>query len=670
MGIFVPPITIAVAAAAAFLAAVIALWAARGGPAGRRRFNPAILVWALAAAYALSFSAASLARHAALATHGFDLGWYGNVIYQFGIGHPFEQTLYPGQGFNNHFQPLVALLAGGARIFRDPAYLLPLQAAIIAAGIPLVYFIAKPAEGPRWPAAALALAFALAPGLHAANLYDFHPRAFAVPLALAAFYFFSRRRFTAGLLFTILLALGDDEPAFHAIALAVWGGFACGRRRAGIIAAAALAAYSLGIVNYLYPKLTYAREGTPFFFPTYFREGGAEGGGVWSAFAAPRGAYIGMLLLPAAAFLPAAGGALITLITPLAVPALATKPTVFQLGWQYPLAILPFVWGAAAAAVGRWTRAEVYTKRKRVLAAAAAFAVTFQLALIILLYQSYYRPVLAAAWAGPRERALATAAAAVPADAAICSDDIFLARLAHRRYCYAWYGAAEAGELPAPPEVLLVDRRAHPPFHFPAICARARAWGLRPAAVTADYVYYDRSASLLTDEDVFAAWYREIGPWQAESAAGDNLVADPLAPRGEAARVRDHLRITLAEGYVFPPGRYDVAFQIRNGSPTAARVTIHTSAVPFNRPGSPRTFTSETVITPADRYQPAAIALRLETPARLVFNFDTTAPVFFGGGRLTSPAFRLATMEHCARTAEGRRLKERLAREAPRGGKR
>jgi len=404
---YVIPEPVAVAVIVAMAAVAVAAAAAAAAIVFRRKIeflkpSPASVVWALAVGYFLFFSAAALGRHYAMATCGLDLGYYANAIYQFGRGRFFIQTLLPGERFINHCEPLLAVLASFTYVFKGPAYLLPLQALLIASGIPLVYAIARPAEGSRWPAAALAAGFALSPAFHGAALFDFHSRAFAVPLALGAYYFFDRKRFAAGVACAAAVALAHEELALHAVALAAYGGFAAGRPRAGFVAGAILAAYFVAFCSILYPALTYAPGAGPlghWLLQRHFTyaECLASEAGITNVVTEKAG-YLLALVAPVAAFLPAAGGFLITILTPLAIPAASSLPPAFKIGCQYPLSVAPFVFGAAAVGARRLVRSPLSRRRLFVVTAGSLAAVLVPLALIVALARSYYRPTLAAAF--------------------------------------------------------------------------------------------------------------------------------------------------------------------------------------------------------------------------------------------------------------------------------
>ncbi len=596
------------------------------------------VVWALALAYFLTFSALTLARHYGMATYGLDLGYYANAIYQIGQGRFFRQSLLPDEVFINHCAPLLAAFAPLTYIFRDPAYLLPLQALFLASGIPLIYFIARPEGGSRWPAAALAASFALSPALHGANFYDFHPRSLGVPLALGAFYFFRRKKLRAGLVCTAFFALAQDELALHAVALALYGGLAAGRRRAGLVAAAVLAAYFGGVCCFLYPKLTYGVTGKPVHLWGYFENvaAGGEGSPFSSRVLAAKGGYVGALVLPVVAFLPAAGAALITLATPLAVPALTSTRTVFEIGWQYPLSILPFLYGAAAVGLRRLVRADAGRGRRFFITAAGAFAVTLQILFVAAFARRFYQDSILAAFPTAHEKALAGLLARVPRDIPVSADDVFAAHLAHRRDLYL-YRPAPGVWPPKGPEAMLLDRRAHRPTDLADTLKQAGKLGLSPVEFCADYAYFERGESGRTYEELFRAWYGTLEEWQCWAPGGKRFVADPRAHDGRAVWAKNYLFCASQAGYVYPPGRYGLVFLLRPADRrTLCHAVIGASVASAEDPSSFKVYRRIKRVKDSDDYRPYALRFVCKRPFTLELEVHSVSPFYLDAVSINS----------------------------------
>lgn len=644
------PVTIRLALAAAGIglaaAGVVAAGVIFRHKLARLKPAPASAVWILAAAFFLFFGAAALGRHYAMATCAFDLGYYGNAIYNFGHGLFCRQTVFPPDRFLNHCAPLLVLLGPLTHIFKNPAYLLPVQTLLVAAGIPLVYAIAKPAAGSRWPAAALAAAFALSPGLHGAVLFDFHPRALGVPLVLGAFYFFGRKKTAAGIACAAAAALAHEELALHAVALVAAGDFVARRRRVGLVATAALLSYAV-FANVVYPSLTYAPHAGPWenwFLMRHLDFLRSAGSGAPPSLLSEKAGYLVASVAPVAAFLPAAGAYLLTLLTPLAVPAATAVSPAFKIGCQYPLAVVPFLFGAGALAARRLVRPEPGKGRRLLLAAGSLGAVAVQIALIAALAKPYYKPTLAAAFPSQHDKALAGAANRVPAGAAVAADDPFMAHLAHRRYIY-FYGAARGVDLPAPPDVMLLNRRVHPLADFGAILDDAAAWGLGLAACDADHAFFARGPSRRSYDELFGCWYGAVEEWECWSAGG-RVVADADAHDGRAKWVDRGLYIPRREDYVYPPGKYCLTFLLR---PADAGIPCHAAisatAVSAEGPERKQVYRREKNVLVPGKYKPCRLHFTRDAPFTFAAQVNATAPVYFDAVSITSDDF---TRENCA----------------------
>jgi uncharacterized membrane protein len=650
---FVPPLTaawvLAVTAAAVGAGVLVAAWIRRGGGEKLRRFEPAAVAWTAAAIYFVAFAAAAVGRHYAMATT-FDLAYHANLIYQCGHGHFFQQTVDPTLGgmMRQLSFTLLALAPFGAAC-PSAAYLLVAQTLALAAAALLVFAVARPDEGPRWPAAALAVSFLLSPALHGANLFDFDARALAVPAVLAACYFFSRRRFAWGLTFTLLAALTREDLALYAVGLAAWGGFASGRRKAGLAAAGALLAYFVVVCCVVYPKLTYAGDVGPlqsWVFTRHF--------GLWDAArgdpaaaenmlreVGPKSGYLLALLIPVVAFLPFAGGALTIIILPLAMPAATSMEAVYKFGLHYPFGVLPFLYGAAAVGARRLA-ARAGGGKRLFLTGASAAAVLSQLLFVAAFSRSYYVPALSAVVPGPHEKGMAGALKLVPADAAVCADEPFLPHLARRRYVY-FYPLARSAHLPRAPAAMLLNRRLYPLGELPTILACARRWDLGLREYGPDFAYFAPGPGR-PPKELFACWYRAADDWRCGGPGVRCDCADARAHDGRAAYAPSSLNLGAAPDYVYPPGEYNFVFLFAaTEGQTPCRVWVKAFAL---EPASGETIAWREVVRKigADRYRRVPVRMEIGQPFLFGFDAAATAPFYFDAVSINSPAFTLASL--------------------------
>jgi len=617
---------------------------------GTAKVGPTAVVWTLGVLYFAAAAAITLGRHYGFATHALDLGFYGNYIYQCGRGFFPEQTLYPYFKYNNHFEPLLATLGPVARILPDPSYLLVLQAAAVASGVILVYYLARAGNGSAWFAAALAAGFAFTPLLHAPLMYDFHSRAFATPFGLGALLLFSRRRFVPGVAFAALLALTQDELAAHAVLLVVYGGIVARKPRWALIAGVVFAVYFVG-ATWLYPRLTYVRLGESILCTAYVEHPARA---VSPALLSAKGSYFLTTLGPVAPFLPLAGAAWLILVTPLAIPAVTTLPNILSFHLQYPLSVVPFVYGAAALGLRRLAGAAPGRRRSWLLMGASVYVVAAPLALAVTVFRPYYGQWWAEAFPGPAECAKVGAVRRIPAGVPVAADDRFVPHLCHRRYCYIFYSQPVL-TYPIAPEAILLERDKHPPADLPYILGPAATWRLGVAACTGDYALFRPGPGRFTAADLFRLWYGTIEERQCIVPAGRPVVIDPKAHDGRAAYVPNVMYVDLADGYIFPPGEYGFTYRLRTANPTGfchgLMVAEITDAADSRAVVSPRL---DTDIIAGPDYTSYVLSVENRRPFKLRLWLHTTAPVFFDAISINSDDYTLTSVARALRDERGR----------------
>ena len=132
----------------------------------------------------------SLAKHAALDSHAFDLGIFTNAIWNLTHGNGYISSVKGGIPLlADHQSPLFWALAPLFALSPHPETLLIAQAAGLAVGAVPLYFLGRqyldPPRDRAWLAALPLLYWAYLP-LRNANAFDFHPEVFMLPLFLAA----------------------------------------------------------------------------------------------------------------------------------------------------------------------------------------------------------------------------------------------------------------------------------------------------------------------------------------------------------------------------------------------------------------------------------------------------------------------------------------------------
>lgn len=243
------------------------------------------LLWT-ALCFSLSL-ALGLQQWSAGSLGGFDLGIFDQAIRNYsGFRLPGSELKSTHHGFppdfsilGDHFSPVLALLAPLYWIWDDPRVLLIAEAALFAAGVPVVRRIAdncfRSAPSPVVARAAqlACAAYALGWPLMTASRRGFHEVAFAVPLLLLLLERGMRRRYGAVLVYAGLLCCTKEDLG---LVVGVYGAVLAYRSRrdgvkgrAGIATGAALFVLgpvaSLVTIKWLLPMM----GGTPGFYWSY-----------------------------------------------------------------------------------------------------------------------------------------------------------------------------------------------------------------------------------------------------------------------------------------------------------------------------------------------------------------------------------------------------------------
>ena len=181
-----------------------------------------LLVFAAIATYFIVFSFASIMRYLAFRALALDLGVYTQALWTALHGMFFYYT--PDQWWNPHglffglhFAPLMYLLLPIYAVYSQPQTLLVLQSLILGlAALPL-YWIARYELKSYTLALVIVAMYLINPGIHSANLYDFHLEAFLPLFFLSAFYFFLTRKWVKYTIFIVLAMITIDYSSLIAV---------------------------------------------------------------------------------------------------------------------------------------------------------------------------------------------------------------------------------------------------------------------------------------------------------------------------------------------------------------------------------------------------------------------------------------------------------------------
>lgn len=489
------------------------------------------LLLGLMALYVLVFTSLAFGEHAGLRTHRSDLGQIDQAVWNSSRGRFVENT-DTGElatRLTDHVEPILALISPILWVWDDGRALLLLQAVALAAGAWPLYHLARrqlealvPEDARdkpwRWEpvvaltrplALALAVAYLLAPQLHAAALTEFHAVPLAVPLLLWAFWAVAARRVVQFVIAATLVALVKEETALLAAGLGVWALWRWGlvepqpaaRHRdllaAGVVTLAALAWFYVATFI-IVPAHAVALYGDA--ASAYFRRYGALGDTpadilksfftqpqvVWAILAEPpRTAYL-VGLAAAFGFLALLAPEIVLLGAPvLLANVLSAYPAQYYGDFHYSAPVV--VYFAASAAYGtarlwRWLARRTDTASGHFVHLPAARMATMQMAGAARNARAGLRPLLTAAliiwilaWAGygylaqgrgplgarydpasisAHDRLLARFLTQIPADAPLTATAALHPHVSHRRYIYQFPLGLESS---VPAEWALLD---------------------------------------------------------------------------------------------------------------------------------------------------------------------------------------------------------------------
>jgi uncharacterized membrane protein len=315
--------------------------------------RPRLLLVGAVAAFGTGFAALAEIRHLAFWSGRFDLGNLTQAVWSTSHGHFLEITDLQGRQISRlgaHFDPLVAAFAPLWRVWPNPALLLTVQAAAVAAGAIPVFLLARKHLASEWAGLAFAVVYLLYPATQWLVVDDFHPVALATPLLLAAFWYLDEDRLAPFAVVSLLACLTKEQVGFTVAAMGVWYALARRRRVAGAAIAVSGAVVSYVAVAVIVPHFA-PGAGSPF-QGRYAAVGGSLGGMAHTALSHPGRIIVAMteardlryllqLLLPLA-FVPLLGmSATLIAVPELALNLLSDTATQASIDFHYTAAAIP-----------------------------------------------------------------------------------------------------------------------------------------------------------------------------------------------------------------------------------------------------------------------------------------------------------------------------------------
>ncbi|MBM4360402.1 MAG: DUF2079 domain-containing protein [Deltaproteobacteria bacterium] len=324
------------------------------------------------AAYGYALSRLAVTNHHALNTRTIDLGYYDNVFYNSVHGRPLGCSFVKGGNHASaHFDPILVLLSPLYLLYPRAEFLLVLQSVWLGMGVVPAYLIGRTVLERRSAGFVMALAYALYPALHGANLYEFHSLTLTAPLVLWLFYFLETRRwFGYGVAVLALCLCREDLPlmlclvGLHAV-LTRRPGFA----RAGVITIAFAVGYYALARGVFMPSKDLLNSGTDkaYSYAYYFEEllpnKRGLGDVALTLLTNPmfvlrhaftdllKVQYLLVLFVPLGALPLLARNGRLIMAYGLLVCLLASRKPVFQVGFQYAAMIFPFAFAVTPRAI-------------------------------------------------------------------------------------------------------------------------------------------------------------------------------------------------------------------------------------------------------------------------------------------------------------------------------
>ncbi|MGI8650730.1 MAG: DUF2079 domain-containing protein [Rubrobacter sp.] len=434
----------------------------------REWFGPEQLVLVCAVLYGVSIAFLAVYKHEVFASSRFDLGNMDQAVWNSAHGRILEATDEVGEitsRLKNHADLLLLLYVPLYWIFPTPYWLLISQAVVVGAGAIPLYWLARRFLKRGWPAAFIAVAYLLNPGLQAANLFDYHAQMMAGTFLLFAFHYVLERRLWPFLIFAVLATLTKEGISLVVAMMGVYMILIERRPRWGVLTFIGGVGVFLLTMLVLIPAFnTEASSGLV--EERYVAFGGSMSGVVKTALTDPffvlsymftpaRWTYFAQLFGMSGFLGLLAPHLLVIPASELAINLLSDRPQMTNTYYHYSAAILPFTYVAAAAGLANLMRI-LRLKRLSALhilsiAPLASSRVPLVLAFCIMLFgaqmvflagplpffhaPSNYRSVIDPSPAAHRE-ALREAIALVPDDAKVSATNNIGPHLAHRRYLY------------------------------------------------------------------------------------------------------------------------------------------------------------------------------------------------------------------------------------------
>jgi uncharacterized membrane protein len=331
--------------------------------------GPLVFVLVLVVLYAVAFSAFTMHRHEVYSSARFDLGNMDQAVWNTSEGRVLETTSLEGENRSrlaNHADFLLIAFAPLYWIYASPHWLLAAQALVVGLGALPLFWIARRFLRRDWPAALIAGAYLLNPGLQSANTFDFHSQTLAGTFLLFAFHYLLERRLLPFAAFAVLASACKEEISLLVAMMGVYMLFVERRPRWGIPVFLAGVAYFLFVMYLLIPAFN---EGgaSELVAERYGVIGGSIGGVVSTFFTDPLSVlahaftwdklvYLGNLVGLGGGLALLSPAVLLVPLPEIAINLLADREQMTNINYHYSAPIIPFMYVGCAAGLAAVAR--------------------------------------------------------------------------------------------------------------------------------------------------------------------------------------------------------------------------------------------------------------------------------------------------------------------------
>jgi uncharacterized membrane protein len=417
------------------------------------RLRPAAaLVLAAATGAAAWYLALLLGRLDGAASHGYDLAFFQQLVWNLANGNGLVSSFEPGNFLGLHFSPLLIFPAAIEAVSPDVRVLTTLHVMGLAAMGPAAYVfvsqILRPARAARIVAAALTAPIPFWALTQRAAVADFHTEAIAIPLAMLSGWAGLSARMGWMWLLAVAALLAKEDQAWSVavvglvVGLRARAGAPRIRRHAAALVGVSLV-YAILIVAIVMPAIRAATDGTTLigdyygWLPDAVRAGGpvAAGEAIVRTIARPDGwARAGGAVLSGAALGLLRPHWLLVLVPPVLLNLLSVHEPQPALGLHYGLSlVVPTV---VVTAIGARRLLAIAVPRRSRLGVSRWAWLLAAPAVVVAVVQSPLPPALIPGgpfMRPPAREQVAEAAAVIPAAAPVAADDGLAALVANRR---------------------------------------------------------------------------------------------------------------------------------------------------------------------------------------------------------------------------------------------